>query len=145
MQILVMNVVTEEIFMAFQSLIPQLTPHSPPPSMELLAQMAESEAVFVFLAREDDENSTILGSATLATFITPTGNHGWIEDVIVDRTVRRRGIGRALTEACIEKGHQIGLREVNLTSRPSRKAANQLYQEMGFQQRETNVYRYSLE
>ena len=145
MYIVEMTDVTQDVYKAFQLLIPQLTQHIPPPSKELLVEMAASEAVFVFLAREDDENGRILGSATLATFITPTGTHGWIEDVIVDRDARRRGIGRALTEACLEKARQISLREVNLTSRPSREAANKLYQELGFQQRETNVYRYSLE
>jgi ribosomal protein S18 acetylase RimI-like enzyme len=33
---------------------------------------------------------------------------------------------------------------VDLTSRPSREAANRLYQRLGFQLRETNVYRYDL-
>mgnify|MGYP001051210339 CR=1 FL=1 len=145
MHIVEMTAVTKDVFQAFQVLIPQLTEHCPPPSWETLSRMAASGSVFVFLAREDDESGTILGSATLATFISPTGNHGWIEDVIVDRGARRRGIGRALTEACIEKARQIGLREVNLTSRPSRKAANQLYREMGFIQRQTNVYRYPIE
>jgi ribosomal protein S18 acetylase RimI-like enzyme len=31
---------------------------------------------------------------------------------------------------------------VDLTSRPSRQAANRLYVRMGFEQRETNVYRF---
>jgi ribosomal protein S18 acetylase RimI-like enzyme len=33
---------------------------------------------------------------------------------------------------------------VDLTSRPSREAANRLYQRIGFERRETNVYRYNL-
>jgi len=139
-----MTMVTPEVFQAFQSLIPQLTPHSPPPSKKMLVRMADSDSVFVFLAWEGEAEGKILGSATLATFISPTGIHGWIEDVIVDRDARRRGIGRALTEACLEKARQLGLKEVNLTSRPGRAAANQLYQEMGFEGRETNVYRYPL-
>jgi ribosomal protein S18 acetylase RimI-like enzyme len=145
MYISTMTTVTQEVFQAFQSLIPQLTYYTPPPSLETLEKMADSDQIFVFLARESDQNGAILGSATLATFVSPTGTHGWIEDVIVDRDARRRGIGRALTEACLEKARGIGLREVNLTSRPSREAANQLYQKMGFQQRETNVYRYPLQ
>jgi len=144
MQISEMTIVTDETFQVFARLIPQLTQYSPPPSKELLAEMADSEDVIVLLAQEDDENGAILGAATLVTFITPTGTHGWIEDVIVDRDARRRGIGRALTEACLEKARELGLKEVNLTSRPGRAAANKLYQELGFQQRQTNVYRYPL-
>lgn len=145
MKIFEMTQATDEIQSAFDRLIPQLTQHSPAPSKDALAQMANSDSVYVFLAYEGDRASRILGSATLATFITPTGTHGWIEDVIVDRDARRRGIGRALTEACLEKARQIGLSEVNLTSRPGREAANQLYQEMSFKQRQTNVYRCPLE
>ncbi len=144
MQISEMKDVTQAVFQAFQLLLPQLTQYSAPPSKELLAQMAASEQVFVFLAREENESDCIIGSATLGTFITPTGRHGWIEDVVVDRDARRRGIGRALTEACLEKARQLGLGEVNLTSCPARQAANQLYQKMGFEKRDTNVYRYPL-
>jgi ribosomal protein S18 acetylase RimI-like enzyme len=140
-----MTQATDEIQNAFKRLIPQLTQHSPPPSKKMLAEMAASDQVFVFLAREGAGDGRILGAATLATFITPTGIHGWIEDVVVDREGRRQGIGRTLTEACLEKARELGLPEVNLTSRPSREAANKLYQEMGFQQRQTNVYRYPLD
>lgn len=145
MRIFQMTEITKEVIQAFDRLIPQLTQHSPPPSKEILAEMAGSDSVFVFLAREGGGNKRILGAAALATFITPTGWHGWIEDVVVDREGRRQGIGRALTEACLEKARELGLPEVNLTSRPSREAANKLYQEMGFQQRQTNVYRYPLD
>ena len=145
MQILQLTAITDEVFQAFQELIPQLTQYSPPPSKGMLARMADSDSVFVFLAREGDAEGRILGTATLATFVTPTGVHGWIEDVVVDRDARRRGIGRALTETCLQKARELGLPEVNLTSRPGREAANQLYQEMGFQQRQTNVYRYPFE
>ena len=37
-----------------------------------------------------------------------------------------------------------GATTVDLTSRPSREAANRLYQRVGFEKRETNVYRYKL-
>lgn len=145
MIIVEMTQTSDEIQAAFERLIPQLTQHSPPPSKEMLAHMAASDGVFVFLARQGDAKGRILGSATLGTFITPTGLHGWIEDVVVDREARRQGIGVALTEACLEKARELGLREVNLTSRPSREAANQLYQGMGFVKRETNVYRFPLD
>ena len=90
------------------------------------------------------QEGVIVGTATLGTFETPTGTHGWIEDVVVDRAFRHRGFGGALTEACIEKAREMGLREVNLTSNPDRDAANRLYQSMGFTQHGTNLYRFPL-
>lgn len=145
MQIELMTHVTDEIVVAFERLIPQLTHHSPPPTRVDLVEMAESDSVHVFLARLLDQHGEIVGAATLATFRTPTGLHGWIEDVIVDRDARRQGIGKALTEACLEQARLLGLREVNLTSHSSRRAANQLYQAMGFIRRETNLYRYPMD
>jgi ribosomal protein S18 acetylase RimI-like enzyme len=38
-----------------------------------------------------------------------------------------------------------GLRFVDLTSRPSRDIANNLYQSLGFRLRETNCYRHDLD
>ena len=145
MDILLMDEVSDEVVLAFNRLIPQLTKFSLPPTRELLADMANSEATHIFLAYFPDHQSQIVGTATLATFQSPTGIHGWIEDVVVDQDYRHKGIGKALTEACIQKARELGLGEVNLTSNPSREAANKLYQSMGFIQRETNVYRYPLD
>lgn len=136
--------VSLEIQNAFERLIPQLTKYSPPPAVEDLKQMVKSESIFLFLARYPYQDGPIVGTATLGTFQSPTGKHGWIEDVVVDKNYRKKGIGKALTEACLEKARGIGLKEVNLTSNPSREAANKLYQSMGFFQRETNIYRYLL-
>lgn len=145
MNIYEMDRVTEEIYQAFQRLIPQLTVFSQPPTWEDLADMVTSPATTLFLARHQRFENEIIGAATLGTFRSHTGLHGWIEDVVVDERARRLGIGKALTEACLEKARRIGLREVHLTSRPDRVAANQLYQSMGFIQRETNVYQYLIE
>lgn len=139
-----MREVTDEIIAAFEKLMPQLTHHLPAPTRGELQEMAASQVTYVFFARLPDEHGQIVGSATLGIYRTPTGLHAWIEDVVVDRSARRQGIGKALTEACLEQARALGLREVNLTSRSARCAANLLYQSMGFIRRETNLYRYSL-
>ena len=145
MIIVEMKKVTEKIVAAFQRLIPQLTEHSLPPDWEALAQMASSSDTAVFLACEPDENGEIVGSASLAIAHSPTGAHGWIEDVVVDQAARGHGVGKALTQSLLDRAKVLGLKQVYLTSRPSREAANRLYQSMGFIKRETNVYRYDLD
>jgi ribosomal protein S18 acetylase RimI-like enzyme len=140
----ILTEITDEVVEAFKHLMPQLTDFSAPPDRHALARMASSKHSYIFLARAESPSGRIIGTAALGIFETPTGVHGWIEDVVVDRSARRQGVGRALTKACLDKARELGLREVNLTSRPSRQAANQLYQDMGFEQRETNVYRYPL-
>src|SRR5262245_4086229 len=93
------------------------------------------------LLAEDDEG-TVIGSLTLALFRTPTGTRAWIEDVVVDEAARGQGAGETLVEEAIRLAAASGARTVDLTSRPSRDAANALYEKMGFHMRETNVYRY---
>ncbi len=134
--------VTDELVRAFERLMPQLTTFAPPPDRELLAAIISHEGGGLFIARAP--NGEIIGSATLGVFASPTGTHAWIEDVIVDEAWRGRGVGEALTWACLDRAAEMGLKEVNLTSRPAREAANRLYQRMGFQRRETNLYRYPL-
>jgi len=86
----------------------------------------------------------IVGMLTLVVFRIPTGVRAWIEDVVVDSSAGRRGAGEALTRAALELAGERGAHTVDLTSRPSREAANRLYQKVGFESRETNVYRFRL-
>ena len=95
----------------------------------------------LFIARVDGK---IAGALTLATFRIPTGVRAWIEDVVVDSEARGHGVGEALNMAAIAEARSRGAITVELTSRPSREAANRLYQRIGFVQRETNIYRFTL-
>jgi ribosomal protein S18 acetylase RimI-like enzyme len=67
----------------------------------------------------------------------------WIEDVVVDETMRGRGVGEALSQEAVRRAIEAGARTVDLTSRPSREAANRLYQRLGLTLRDSNVYRYT--
>jgi ribosomal protein S18 acetylase RimI-like enzyme len=74
----------------------------------------------------------------------PTGVRAWIEDVVVDDGSRGAGVASALVAAALERAQEQGARTVDLTSRPDREAANRLYVRLGFERRETNVYRRTL-
>ncbi len=145
MEVLRVTQVTDEIVHAFQRLVPQLSSSSRPPTREELAEIVTSPATVLLIARDPDANDQIVGTLTLALFRIPTGLRAWIEDVIVDEKARRKGIGEALCRAALERARQAGAKTVDLTSRPSREAANRLYQRLGFELRETNTYRYHLE
>jgi len=131
-----------ELALAFVDLVPQLSKSNPPPTVEAVAEMLWSDAITQFVARDDD--GTIVGVSTLATFRIPTGLRAWIEDVIVDESSNGQGIGSALTTAMVDHARSLGCTTVELTSRPSREAANHMYKKLGFELRETNVYRYDL-
>jgi ribosomal protein S18 acetylase RimI-like enzyme len=135
--------VTDELVEAFVRLIPQLSSSSAPTSRAELVEIVGSEASILFVARDGD--GRIVGSLTLAVFRIPTGVRAWIEDVVVDDAARGAGAGEALVAAALARAGSIGAKTVDLTSRPSRDAANRLYVRLGFEARSTNVYRFSLE
>lgn len=137
--------VTPEVVEAFERLIPQLSSSNPPPTADELADIVVSPASILFVARDRSNNGRIVGSLTLALFRIPTGCRAWIEDVVVDHEARGRGVGEALNQHALERARRAGARTVDLTSRPSREAANRLYQRIGFVERSTNVYRYTLD
>lgn len=135
--------VTESLTDAYRVLIPQLSSSSNPPTGEALQRIIESDSAQILIA--EDENGEILGTMTLIIFQIPTGIRAWIEDVVVDSSVRGKGIGKKLNLAALELAKQAGAKTVDLTSRPARQEANQLYRSIGFAERETNVYRFSFE
>ncbi|CAB4695493.1 unannotated protein [freshwater metagenome] len=137
--------VTPELVAAFERLIPQLSSSNPAPTETELAANCESEASVLLIAVDRDADDQILGSLTLAWFRIPTGVRAWIEDVVVDEEARGHGVGELLNRAALDRARELGAKTVDLTSRPSREAANRLYQRIGFVARDTNVYRYSLD
>jgi ribosomal protein S18 acetylase RimI-like enzyme len=129
---------SDEVHEALQRLIPQLS-SSPPPTMQQLQAIVDDPDTTLYVARLDGR---IVGTLTLAMFRTPTALKAWIEDVVVDSGARGHGIGEMLNREALATALQRGAKSVSLTSRPSREAANRLYQRIGFEIRETNVYRF---
>ena len=132
--------IDDAVLKAFQKLIPQLTGDSERyPSREELERVLKSEDTLVFVAEENDE---ILGTVTLAIYRIPSGIKAWIEDVVVDESARGIGVSVALMKHALDAARNIGVEKVDLTSQPFRVAANNLYVKLGFELRETNVYRF---
>jgi ribosomal protein S18 acetylase RimI-like enzyme len=136
--------VTAELVDAFARLIPQLSSSNPPPREDELKAIVTSRASVLLIARDPEQADRIVGSLTLILFRIPTGVRAWIEDVVVDESARGRGVGDALNRFAIDQAKRAGARTVDLTSRPTREAANRLYQRIGFEPRDTNVYRYTI-
>ncbi len=136
--------VTEELRTALQRLVPQLGIHKIPPTWEELNELITSESSMLLVARQSREEDLILGILCLIIYRVPTGLRSIIEDVIVDESARRQGIGEALMRYAIDLAREAGADGVSLTSNPKREAANELYRSMGFELRKTNPYFYKL-
>lgn len=142
------EIITEtspELEEAFARLIPQLSSSATPMNIEEIDEFVAQSCVDLLVFRSDDADDDgrrpIVGMLTLVTFEIPTGWRAWVEDVVVDSAARGQGAGAALVAAAVDLAKKRGAKTVDLTSRPSREAANRLYQRAGFELRETNVYR----
>jgi ribosomal protein S18 acetylase RimI-like enzyme len=133
---------TPELLSGLNSLLPQLSSTASLLTMHDVETMVHSDAATLFVASDD---GAAVGMLTLVVFSIPTGLRAWIEDVVVDEGTRGSGVGEALTGAAVDEARARGARSIDLTSRPSREAANALYQKLGFERRDTNVYRLFLE
>ena len=132
--------VTPELLEALAHLVPQLSQSAAPIGEAELTELVGSSTTRLLIARDTDHR--IVGTLTLVLFRIPTGVRGWIEDVIVDEAARGQGVGEALTAEAVRLADAAGARTLDLTSRPSREAAHRLYSKLGFEVRETSVYRH---
>jgi ribosomal protein S18 acetylase RimI-like enzyme len=141
-QVEIVHEASDDIVDALNQLLPQLSSTANELTLTNLRELVDSSSTTVFVARND---GTLVGTLTLVVFRIPTGLRGWIEDVVVDESARGTGVGEALTLAAIEEAKRLGTRSLDLTTRPTRDAANRLYSRLGFDRRETNVYRFLVE
>ena len=109
----------------------------------MLRRVAASASSHLFVMK--NEGGRIIGTATLCVFDSPTGKKAHVEDVVVLSTYRGQGFGRVLMEHLIDFARKELVNvDIQLTSRPYRVAANEMYKAMGFKQKETNVYKMEI-
>jgi ribosomal protein S18 acetylase RimI-like enzyme len=141
-QVEVLDEVTGEVVEAFGRLLPQLSRSAKPLGQAELDAIVGCPANTVLLARSA---GAIAGAMTLVMFPLPSGVRAWIEDVVVDESARRQGVGEAMMQESLRLARAAGARTVDLTSRPAREAAGRLYERLGFKIRESRLYRYTFE
>lgn len=130
----------DETLAAVRNLLAQLSTKEHPIDMELLSRILDSECTLLYLLRHIPTGE-IVGMITLGTYSLLTGQKWWVEDVVIDNAHRGKGLGHTLLQHVRREVAKLGGGSLLLTSRPSRVAANHLYQSEGYQRRETNVYK----
>lgn len=144
MKVFIAETITTTISNAFGDLLKQLNPDIEIPSETTLKNIIKSGNTKIFIASEDDDVKKIAGTLSLVFLRTPSGSKAQIEDVVVNQELRGKGTGKQLMQAAIEYTRQAGISKIDLTSSPHRVHANNLYQNLGFKLRTTNVYRLDL-
>ena len=134
------GIITPDLVKSIATLIRQLSASAQVPTQNELEQIVSTPGTVLLAALQSE---SVVGMLTLVLYRIPTGRRGVIEDVVVDEAHRRQGIAEALTREALARAQAAGVRTVELTSRPSREAANRLYVRLGFHRRETNVYSFT--
>jgi ribosomal protein S18 acetylase RimI-like enzyme len=132
---------TQELLDALAVLLPQLNPHLKPLTTERLSRVIGDPATTLLVVHDDGR---IVGAAAVLVYATPAFVKARIEDVVVDEHSRGKGVGEALVRRCLEVARERGAEIVELQSARWREVANRLYPRLGFQLRDSNLYRLSL-
>lgn len=127
---------------AVQKLLEQLTNRPVKLTETTLKEIISQENTHLFFLLADQE---IAGMLTVGIYHSPTGGKAWIEDVVMDEKYRGQGFSKQLVTLAVRFVKEQGIPLIMLTSNPTRIAANKLYQKLGFEQKQTNVYRMNLE
>lgn len=131
----------KKILASINHLLPQLSEKERPLSLRELEKIFEQKDFFLFVAREREE---IRGMASMYITKLISGIDANIDDVVVDEAHRGKGIGKSLMEKLMAMAKKKGAAYIDLTSKPQRIAANELYKRLGFKRRETNVWRLTI-
>ena len=136
--IIEINTYSTEYHEAMQRFLDQLTTNPMTLTESMFRQLVESANSHLFFLIKDEQ---IAGMLTVGIYYSPTGGKAWIEDVVVDEAFRGQGLSKLLVAHAIEFTKSQQIPSLMLTSNPKRIAAHKLYQKMGFERKETNVYR----
>lgn len=131
---------TQSQFEDLKQLISELSDRVNFTQMDLMMVLKDSNSHLYVIT--DGEH--IIGCATLCVFHSPTGTKASIEDVVVSSYFRGQRLGKQLVEHVLHEAKRYAPIELHLTSNPKRIAANQLYQSLGFQKKETNCYQLTI-
>jgi len=132
---------TSDLEVVLAKLLPQLNQHLTVPDAERVKALIGDPAVTVLLARDGGD---VVGTATVIVYTTPFWIKARIDEVVVDQGARGKGVGEALVNACLAVARKRGAQVAELQSGRQRDAANRLYRRMGFQLRDSNLYRITL-
>jgi ribosomal protein S18 acetylase RimI-like enzyme len=133
---------SDDDYLAISALLPQLSSSTKSLNYEDFVAVVTAEANRVYVARSNDAERKIVGCMIFVIVRQFVGIKCWIEDVVVDDGYRGQGIARAMMQQAMDDAPP-DAKHINLTSAPGRAAAQGLYPSLGFQVRDTVVFRYT--
>lgn len=132
----------KELAEILNKLLKQLDSNSKNLKRTDLQEMIASPTNRLFVAKKG--NKEIIGMLTLIIFRIPFAKKGLLEDFVVDKKYRGKGVGTKLIKTAVKQAKKENVRYLDFTSRAERATANRLYENLGFKKRNTNNYRIIL-
>jgi ribosomal protein S18 acetylase RimI-like enzyme len=133
--------VTDDAVTELSALASELRGEEVHATRESIEAIVKNEGAILMSVQDDGR---IIGMATLILIPKVGKLVSLLEDVVVSEKYRGQRLGKTLIEAVIEEAKKHGVRSISLTSRPSRVAAQALYQKFGWKKRETDAFKLSL-
>lgn len=133
--------VTTKAVEELNKLLQQVSKNPSPLTYAGLLDFIKDPAVTLLTMKD---GGVIIGMGTLIAFHTINGKRGNLEHIIVDEAYRGQGLGEKLCKQLIEVAREQKLKQLELTSNADRVAARALYQKLGFEPRDTGVFKLKL-
>ncbi len=132
---------TKKLVNSINKLLAVLSSNVRPVDISILRDLVASPLLEIFIVEVDGK---IIGMASLYYIRTLGKNAAYVEDVVVHPDFQGQGLGKKIMNHLIKRAKERKVDFLELTSSPKRVAANKLYKKLGFELRETNVYRMKL-
>jgi N-acetylglutamate synthase-like GNAT family acetyltransferase len=101
---------------------------------KILEQIKKYPNASLIVAEEDGKVVGTTFLAILPGFAHQTAPFCVVEYVVVDATLRSKGLGKALMDYCKARAKEAGCYKIMLASSKQRTRAHKFYREMGFQE-----------
>ncbi len=131
----------EKILADTNTLVSQLTPRKYQMDAVHFKKVLKSKQIHILAAYDGD---VVVGVATLIALHQITGYKGYVEDVVVDEKYREQGLAKQLMLEVITLAKKLNIFRLELKSEVFRGAGNNLYQKLGFEKIEANVYQLKI-
>lgn len=130
------------------NLLQQLNPDTKLMNSQQFWSVARQDRCVTALALDysDPLKTKIVGIAMMFVHQKFSSTNGFVEDVVVDNAYRGQKIGEKLMEKLLEVAKALNLKNVSLSSgnKSERAAAHKLYLKLGFEKRDSTLFRKKL-
>lgn len=109
----------------------------------ILRSMFHEQKTYVAIAI-DEQSGKIIGMGTLIVHQTMAAKKAWIEDVVTHTCYRKKGIGHRIQAMLEQRARFVGADYIDLTSGTNRTDARRLYRSLGYEPRQSTLFRKKL-